>query len=307
MDMANVSFGFAFLAGLASFFSPCVFALVPAYIGYLGGRSVAQSTQDDKPNTWLTFSHGIAFVFGFSLVFISLGLTASIIGDFLYNARPWLARIGGVVVIIFGVHMTGLFRIPFLEYDLRKQDAPDRGRGYLASFLMGVFFSAGWAPCTGPILGLILGMALYGGDLAQGISLLAVYSAGLAIPFLIASVQIGLVTTVLRRYGKVMHYVEISMGVVMIILGILLVTGRYEQIATYMSTLPIVEDELALGRWLLIGLVSLLLLAFIPAYVAHKKGRNFWNWWFFGVGLFPVALPAAFIIKPQLPEMEGAD
>jgi cytochrome c-type biogenesis protein len=283
--------------------SPCVFSLVPAYIGYLGGRSVA-SARDGEANPWLTLSHGLAFVAGFSVVFISLGLATSFIGELLYDMRTWLARIGGVVVIIFGVHMTGLFRIPFLEYDLRPQSTPDRNRGYVASFLMGIFFSAGWSPCVGPILGVILTLALSGGSISQGVILLAAYSAGLAIPFLIASVQIGLVTTVLRKYGKAMHYVEVGMGVVLIIVGVLLLLGRFEQLAQFGSFFGI-YDEVVLGRWLLIGLGALLLLGLIPAYIARRKGRNFITWWLFGFVLFPIALPMALLIKPEGPAEPG--
>ena len=302
MDITNISIGLAFLAGLASFLSPCVFALVPAYVGYLGGRSVASSRgTESKP--WLTLSHGVAFVLGFSVIFISLGLAASIIGGLLFDLRIWLTRIGGVVVIIFGLHMTGIFRIPFLEYDLRPQTTPDRRRGYLASFLMGIFFSAGWSPCVGPILGVILTLSLSGGSVTQGVILLAAYSAGLAIPFLIASVQIGLVTTVLQKYGKTMHYVEIGMGVVLIIVGILLFTGRFEQMAQF-GTFFGIYDEIRLGRWLLIAFGSLLLLGLIPAYIAYRKGRNFLTWWLFGFVLFPIALPVAFLIKPETPERE---
>lgn len=305
MDFANLSIGLAFLAGLASFLSPCVFALVPAYIGYLGGRSVAAS-RDQENNPWLTLSHGVAFVLGFSVVFISLGLATSIIGELLYDMRVWLTRIGGVVVIIFGLHMTGIIRIPFLEYDLRPQSSPDRNRGYLASFLMGIFFSAGWSPCVGPILGVILTLSFSGGSVTQGVILLAAYSAGLAIPFLIASVQIGLVTTVLRKYGKAMHYIEIGMGVVLIIVGVLLFLGRFEQMAQFGSFFG-TYDEIVLGRWLLIAFVSLLLLGLIPAYIAQRKGRNFLTWWLFGFALFPIALPMAFLIKPEHSQPDGME
>jgi len=298
MDLSNIGIGLAFLAGLASFFSPCVFSLVPAYIGYLGGRSAA-STRGGKANHWVTFSHGIAFVLGFSLVFISLGLAASAIGGLLYDARAWLARIGGVVVVIFGLHMTGILRIPFLEYDLRAQSIPDRNRGFLASILMGVFFSAGWSPCVGPILGSILTLSLSGGSILQGVALLTSYSAGLAIPFLIASVQIGLVTTALRRYGKVMHYVEVAMGVILILVGVLLFSGRFERIAQYSTSLFGSYDEVLLGQRLLVGVIALIFLGLIPAYIAYRKGRSFWTWWFFGISLWPVALPMAILAKAE--------
>lgn len=297
MDFANIGLGLAFLAGLASFLSPCVFALVPAYIGYLSGQSVATS-QDRESNRWITLSHGVAFVLGFSVVFIFLGLGASAIGSLLYDLRPWLTRIGGFVVVVFGLHMTGIIRIPFLQYDIRRQTAPDRKLGYLSSALMGVFFSAGWSPCVGPILGTILTISLSGGSIAQGGVLLTAYSAGLAIPFLIAATQIGLVTKALRRYGKAMHYVEIAMGVVMIAVGVMLFMGRFEQIANIGFFFESF-DEVAVGRYLLIGLIAFSLLGLIPAYLSQKKGRNFFEWWFFGIVLFPVALPLALTIKSR--------
>lgn len=232
MDLANIGLGLALLAGLASFLSPCVLSLVPAYVGYLGGRSMAVAQERD-PNRWDTFSHGLVFVLGFSVVFILLGVATSALGSLLYDARSWLAKIGGVVVVIFGLHMTHIIRIPFLEYDLRPESQPDRQRGYISSFLMGVFFSAGWSPCVGPVLGAILTLSLSGGSVGQGASLLTAYSIGLAIPFLIAALGIGWVTTILRKYGKVMHYVEIAMGVVLIIIGIMLFFGTFETLARF--------------------------------------------------------------------------
>lgn len=295
---ANISVGLAFLAGLASFLSPCVFSLVPAYVSYLGGRSAA-SAVGGQENRWLTLTHGLAFVLGFSFVFVSLGVTSSLIGGLLYDLSVWLARIGGLVVIVFGIHMTGLFRLPFLEYDLRPQTIPDRSLGYISSFVMGVFFSAGWSPCVGPILGAILTLALNGGSVSQGVLLLSAYSAGLAIPFLLASTQISLVTTLIRRYGKAMRYVEILMGIILIIVGALLVSGQYARLANLGAGLFGIYDELVLGRILLIGLVVLGLLGLIPAVIASRKGRNFFDWWFFGLSLFPIALPMALRLKPE--------
>jgi cytochrome c-type biogenesis protein len=302
MDFANIGVSLAFIAGIASFFSPCVFALVPAYVGYLGGRTVA-SASGGRDDRWVALSHGFAFVLGFSFIFILLGVATSALGGFLFSARIWLARIGGIVVIIFGLHMTGLIRIPFLEYDLRPQSVPDRNRGYVASFLMGIFFSAGWSPCVGPVLGAILTLAFNGGSISQGFILLTAYSAGLAIPFLIASTQIGLVTTAIRKYGKAMHYVEIAMGILLIIVGILLFIGRFEQIAS-LGTFIGAYDELILGRYLLIIFIALIFLGLIPAFIASKKGRQFVDWYLFGVGLFPIALPMSLLIKPETKEIE---
>jgi cytochrome c-type biogenesis protein len=229
MDIAQVTIGLAFLAGLASFLSPCVFSLIPAYIGYLGGRAVGGETTER--NRFITFTHGLAFVLGFSVVFITLGVASSAFGRLLFDLRFILAKVGGIVVIIFGLHMIGVFRIPFLEYDTRVQTMPDRKWGYLSSALMGVFFSAGWAPCVGPVLGAILTLALNGGSISTGVSLLSAYSAGLAIPFLLAALGVGWVSLTLRKYGKAMHYIEIGMGVVLVILGIMLFAGIFERIA----------------------------------------------------------------------------
>jgi len=229
MDFANVTLGLAFFAGLASFLSPCVFALVPAYVGYLGGRAAGGEVTES--NRFITFTHGLAFVLGFSFVFITLGVASSALGRVLFDLRFILAKVGGVIVIIFGLHMIGVSRIPFLEYDTRIQQLPDRKWGYLSSSLMGVFFSAGWAPCVGPVLGAILTLSLNGGSISQGVSLLSAYSAGLAIPFLIAALGVGWVTVVLRKYGKTMHYVEIVMGIILVIIGFMLFTGIFERLA----------------------------------------------------------------------------
>ena len=304
MDPSGLGLGLAFLGGLASFLSPCVFSLVPAYIGYLSGRSVATAGRSDT-NRWVTLSHGIAFVLGFSVIFILLGLGASALGNLLFELRPLLTKLGGVVVVIFGLHMTGIIRIPFLLYDTRRQASPDRKLGYLSSALMGVFFSAGWSPCVGPILGTILTLSLSGGSVSQGAVLLAAYSAGLAIPFLLAATQIGLVTTVIRKYGKLMHYVEIGMGVIMIAVGFLLFFGRFERLASLGSFFG-VFDEVLVGKILLIIVIVSALLGLIPATIARRKGRNFYDWWFFGAALFLVALPASLLIKPEQASEEMA-
>lgn len=311
MDLSSISLSlalvFAFLAGLASFLSPCVFTLVPAYIGYLGGRTAAYATKE-KPNRWLTFSHGLAFVLGFSVIFIALGFTSSVVGRMLYDIKDILVKIGGVVIIIFGIHMTGLVRIPFLEYDLRPQSLPDRKWGYLSSALMGIFFSAGWSPCIGPILSGVLSYTTAKGNVLEGTLLLAAYSLGLGVPFLLATTQISLVTTVIRRYGKLMHYVEVGMGIFLIILGIMMILGQFTQFAIWASRFLTSIDEVAVGKIILVVIASLAFLGLIPAYIASRKGRNFYDWWFFGASLLPVALVMALTIKPitAIPEVDPA-
>ena len=238
MSTISVPVGLAFLAGLASFLSPCVLSLVPAYIGYLGGR--ASRGDSPTPSRWATFSHGLAFVLGFSLVFIFFNIVAATLGSILIDLRIWLGKIGGLVVIVFGLHMIGVFRIPFLEYDVRVHKQVDARWSYGSSVLMGVFFSAGWSPCIGPILGAIMTFAINGGSVLKGTYLGVAYSAGLAIPFLLAALGIGWVSTLLRRYNKVMRITEIAMGVILVIAGVLLLLGSFGFLAVYLPE-PLID------------------------------------------------------------------
>jgi cytochrome c-type biogenesis protein len=233
VDGINLSLGLAFLAGLASFFSPCVFSLVPAYVGYLGSRSLAQQAGDPHAKKWATFLHGVAFVLGFSFVFITLGLAFSALSLFFFQIRDILAKAGGVIIILFGLHMSGLIHIPFLDYDLRPQSKLGKGGGLFSSFVMGIFFSAGWSPCVGPTLGLILTLAIEQANIIQGAGLLSFYSLGMAIPFLAAALGIGWVTQVLKKYGKGMQIVQMIMGILLIVVGVLLFLGIYQQLASF--------------------------------------------------------------------------
>jgi cytochrome c-type biogenesis protein len=226
----HVTIGLSLLAGLASFLTPCVLSLVPAYIGYLGGQA---ATLKENKNTLRTFIHGLVFVAGFSVVFILFGIAAAFLGGLLRDIRIWLTRIGGIIVILFGLHMTGLLRLKFLEYEARLQTSNKRELGLLSSFIMGISFSAGWSPCIGPVLGAILTLALQEGSILNGFIYLSAYSLGMAIPFLVAAVAIGWVSKLLQRYGKFMHIIEIIMGVFLIILGLLLFFGVYERMARF--------------------------------------------------------------------------
>lgn len=232
MNPANITVGLAALAGLASFLSPCVLALVPAYVGYLGGRSVTPSGQVME-NRWTTLLHGLAFVLGFSVVFVTLGAAASLIGAVLYDLRFWIARIGGAVVIIFGLHTMGVIHIPLLDTDTRVQSSPSQNRGFLSSALMGVFFSAGWAPCVGPVLGAVLTLALNSAEVGPGVVLLSAYSVGLAIPFLLAALGVGRITELLRQYRHIIRYISIATGVVLVAVGVMLMTGTLERLARF--------------------------------------------------------------------------
>jgi cytochrome c-type biogenesis protein len=169
---------------------------------------------------------------GFSAVFVALGAAASVIGGLLFDVRDWISRIGGIVVIIFGLHTLGVIKIPFLNYDTRRQARPKKS-SYLSSGLMGVFFSAGWSPCVGPVLGAVLTLALNGGRVEQGVLLLSSYSIGLAIPFLLAALGIGKVTEMIRRHRKAIHYMSIATGVILVVVGIMLFTGTLAQLARF--------------------------------------------------------------------------
>ena len=253
MDPTHVSVGLALLAGLVSFLSPCVLSLVPAYVGYLSSRSL---TPDGGvvEHRWETIAHGLAFVLGFSVVFVALGAAASAIGALLFDAHGLLTKIGGAVIILFGLHTLGVIHIPFLEYDTRRQQAPDRRLGYLSSALMGVFFSAGWAPCVGPVLGAVLTLALTADALGRGVGLLAAYSLGLGIPFLFAAAGVGRVSALLRRYRHAMRYASVATGVFLVLIGMLVFTNSLQALAnvTFVSDVQASLDEgvVQFWRWL---------------------------------------------------------
>lgn len=237
MNAADVTFGLVVLAGAASFLSPCVLSLVPAYVGYLGGRAVTAGGVQFNVSRTNTFLHGVAFVLGFSAVFIALGAAASVIGQVLFDLRDLLTRIGGLVIIVFGLHTMGVITLKFLDYDTRKQFSPGQGGlNYGSSALMGVFFSAGWAPCVGPVLGAVLTLALTQNGVSQGVVLLGGYSMGLAIPFLIAALAIGQVTVLIRRLGRWMRYIQIANGVLLIVIGVLLFTGTLTVLNTQFAS-----------------------------------------------------------------------
>ncbi len=229
--MIEFGVGVAFVAGLTSFLSPCVLPLVPAYIGYLSGFSVTAKGIEIQ-SRWEAFLYGLAFVVGFSIVFVTLGMGAAVLGGFLYSFRTVIAKVGGIIVILFGLHMTGLLHIPFLDYDLRLHSSWRKQRGYLISFVMGIFFSAGWSPCVGPVLGAILMLALNGGSIKLGFWLLSAYSAGLAIPFLVAALGINWIADLLRRYQSVTHTIEVIMGMLLIIVGVMLTLGAFQKLAS---------------------------------------------------------------------------
>ena len=220
MDAAHIGFGVAFLAGLASFLSPCVLPLVPIYLAQLVGQSVSQCAdgQQERPPHLTTFLHALMFVLGFTLAFVALGATASTLGSFLRAYQLLLRHIGGIVLVIFGLHLTGILRLPIFYWQKRFAFRPSRP-SYPASLLIGLIFAIGWTPCVGLILGPILGLAAHAATLRQGVMLLLFYSLGLGLPFLLLGVGVDQLGRVLKWLKPHVGKIEIGTGVVMMVAG----------------------------------------------------------------------------------------
>ncbi len=230
MATTHITAGIAFLAGLVSFVSPCVLPLVPAYLSLLTGESVEDLKAESNAQARLqTLAHAVAFVLGFSLIFIGLGLSASAIGGALDANRSTLAQIGGVIVVILGLHMMGMLRIPWLMMDARVHVRHDRA-SFWTSGLVGMAFAAGWSPCIGPILAGILAIASQQHTGAAAL-LLAFYCLGLAVPFLVTAIAVGGVIPLLRRIAPVLRYVEFGAGAFLIVVGLVLVNDAFLNVA----------------------------------------------------------------------------
>lgn len=223
MNPSQLSFGVAFIAGLVSFLSPCVLPLVPIYLAQLVGQSVYQSTdeQEERSAQLTTFLHALTFVIGFTLTFVALGASASTLGSFLREHQFLLRQVGGILLVIIGLHLTGLFKIPLLYWQKRFEFHPSRP-SYPASLVIGVVFAIGWTPCVGPILGLILGMAANAATLSQGVLLLLFYSLGLGVPFLLLGLGLNQFSRVLKWLKPHLGKIEIGTGVVMILAGLII-------------------------------------------------------------------------------------
>ncbi|MEO8953237.1 MAG: cytochrome c biogenesis CcdA family protein [Ktedonobacteraceae bacterium] len=219
MNLSQISLGFAFLAGLASFLSPCVLPLVPIYLAQLVGHSVNQADQHTIGNRLNTFLHALMFVVGFTLAFVSLGATASTVGSFLRTYQFLLRQIGGIILILFGLQMIGILKIPWLYLQKRFEFHPSRP-SYSASLLFGIIFAIGWTPCVGLILGPILSLAASAATLRQGVTLLLVYSLGLGIPFLLLGLGVDQLSRGLKKLKPHLGKIEVGTGIVMILAGI---------------------------------------------------------------------------------------
>jgi cytochrome c-type biogenesis protein len=232
VDSAHLTAGIAFLAGLVSFVSPCVLPLVPAYLSFLTGSSI-EELREGLPASGLRrhpISHSLAFIAGFTAVFVLLGASASAIGSALRENQVLIARIGGVIVIVLGLQMMGVLRWRLLARDTRAQVRTEE-RSLLASAIVGLAFAAGWSPCIGPILAGILTLASQERSVWQGAGLLFVYSMGLAVPFLITAAAVGAVLPALNRLKRFLPAIEVAAGAFMIATGVVLVTNSFLRIA----------------------------------------------------------------------------
>ena len=233
----NVAVGLAFLAGLVSFLSPCVLPLVPGYISMLSGTSMDELRGSVDPAlARRIFGNSIAFVIGFTVVFVALGASASAVGNFLLTRRTIFDIVAGIIIIVFGLHLTGLVRIPFLYRSASIQTGGAQ-RGSAGAFFLGFAFAFGWTPCIGPILAGILALAATRDTLGQGMLLLAVYSAGLAIPFLLTSLGLSQFLKFYGRFRRHLHAVEVGSGVLLIALGILIAFNKFTVLSGYLSFL----------------------------------------------------------------------
>lgn len=227
MESSNITIIGSFIAGLLSFLSPCVFPLIPSYITYITGLSFADLQAEHhshKVRRQIIF-HSLLFIAGFTCVFVLLGASATFLGGFLQEHMNLLRRIGGVLIILFGVHLTGLLPIRFLLGE-KRVTIHSKPAGYVGSFLIGVAFSAGWTPCIGPILASILAVAAIETTVYRGIMLLLAYSMGLAIPFFLAALAMHQFLVVFNRFKKYIRLFEIFTGVCLIIVGVM-VYGNY--------------------------------------------------------------------------------
>lgn len=222
----------ALMAGILSFLSPCVLPIVPSYLSFVTGMSLEELEEGADRARTLTYS--LLFVSGFSIIFILLGASASFLGRFFLYYEEWLARIGGVVILVLGLHLTGIFRIAPLFREKRVHVA-NRPVGFLGAIGVGMAFGAGWTPCIGPVLAAILTFAGTRETLWEGVTLLTVYSAGLAVPFVLTALGVDRFLSFSKRFRRYLPAVQVASGVLLVVLGLLLVTGSFTRLTGWLA------------------------------------------------------------------------
>ncbi|MGH9532623.1 MAG: cytochrome c biogenesis CcdA family protein [Terriglobales bacterium] len=230
----------AFIAGLVSFLSPCVLPLVPGYVSLISGVGVEELKTQERKLLSALMLNSLMFILGFSLVFIALGAVATTVGQFARDYYPILTRVAGIVIIIFGLHLTGIFKLNFLYTDKRLHNVKG-GSSPWGAFAVGFAFAFGWTPCIGPILATILAFAGSQENVLQGVGLLAVYSLGLAVPFLLTSLGIDRFLEFYTRFRPHLNKVEIASGVLLIAVGALVFTRRFTLLAGWLNEMPVFQ------------------------------------------------------------------
>ena len=230
----DISLPLALGAGVLSFVSPCVLPLVPAYVGHLAGVDTTPEGSP-APRRWTVFLHALGFVLGFSAMFVLLGTAVGLIGRLFYSWRNILQRIGGVLLVVLGLHTMGLLRIPLLYRELRLHVRSVGRWGQASSFIVGITFAAAWTPCVGPVLSGILVLAGTSGSIGRGALLLLSYSLGLGIPFLLTGLSLGWAAPRLRRLSRYGRAVSIVSGVLLTVMGILVFTDTFWMLSGYLS------------------------------------------------------------------------
>ncbi len=232
----ELSIPLAFLAGVASFLSPCVLPLVPGYVSMLSGVSIEELKTGTSSLVGRVFTNSLAFVVGFSAVFVALGASATWVGGFIAARKTAFNVIAGILVIVFGLHLTGLLKIPLLYRD-KRLDAGAPRRGLVGAFILGFAFAFGWTPCIGPILSTILVFAASRETVFQGMFLLGIYSAGLAIPFVLTGLGLSQFLKFYGRFRKHLQVVEVASGVLLIALGVLIAFNKFAALSGYLAFL----------------------------------------------------------------------
>jgi len=222
----DISYTAALIAGLLSFFSPCVLPLIPAYFTFITGFSLDELTREQSAATRRKIVLStIAYILGFSAVFIALGASASFLGGVFFRFADQIRIVGAILIIVLGIHLTGLFRLKLLDFEKRVH-LHSKPLHFFGTFIVGMAFGAGWSPCIGPLLGSILIIAGSKETITEGVLLLSVYSAGLGIPFLVLSLFVGVLLTFIKKAVHALKYINTAAGIILIAVGILLITNK---------------------------------------------------------------------------------
>jgi len=239
MEAQSIGLAVAFAAGLLSFLSPCVLPLIPSYVTFITGMSLDELTAAEAERERVkraVLLHGSLFIAGFTLVFVVLGASVTFLGSLFNYASVWVERVGGVLLILFGLYLIGVLRLPGAEREWRVH-LSDKPLGYLGTVMVGVTFGAGWTPCLGPVLGGILTIAATRGSVGDGVGLLFVYSLGLAVPFLIAALLLQQFLGSMRKIGPWLPWISRISGALLLVIGIMMLTGTFTALTALLARL----------------------------------------------------------------------